>query len=67
MNDRKGFLQGGPSGLTERVVPIQSSDAEIKIPFRGGYEHFKATERHQITAEGKLPVYEWAGRTAVAE
>ncbi|MEV4439073.1 DUF5988 family protein [Streptomyces sp. NPDC049577] len=63
----KAFLEGGPDDLPERVVPITPPGVELKIPFRGGYEHFKATPRHQDTAEGRLVIYEWSERTEVAE
>ncbi|MEV5241492.1 DUF5988 family protein [Streptomyces cinnamoneus] len=63
----KAFLEGGPDDLPERVVPITPPGVELKIRFRGGYEHFKSTPRHQDTAEGSLPVYEWWERTEIAE
>ncbi|MEE1770242.1 DUF5988 family protein [Streptomyces sp. JV185] len=61
----KAFLEGGPDDLPDRIVPLTAPGPDIKIPFRGGYEHFRATSRHQATAEGKLPVYEWWERTEV--
>lgn len=60
-------LEGGPADLPERIVPISPAGSEIKIPFKGGYEHFKATTRHQDTPDGRLPVYEWVSRTKIAE
>nr|AFD20742.1 hypothetical protein [Streptomyces rimofaciens] len=63
----KAFLEGGPDDLPERVVTITPPGVELKIPFKGGYEHFKKTSRHQDTAEGRLPVYEWWERTEIAE
>ncbi|WP_327311881.1 DUF5988 family protein [Streptomyces sp. NBC_01243] len=59
----KAVLEGGPDDLPDRIVPLTAPD--IKIPFRGGYEHFRATARHRETAEGQLPVYEWWERTEV--
>ncbi|MCP2257995.1 hypothetical protein LX15_001682 [Streptoalloteichus tenebrarius] len=63
----KAVLEGGPEDLTDRVVPITPPGFELKLPFRGGYEHFKVTPRYQETPEGRLPVYEWISRTEVAE
>ncbi|MFH8568889.1 DUF5988 family protein [Streptomyces sp. NPDC017993] len=62
-NAPKAVLQGGPEGLPERIVPVDPPGAELKIPYRGGYEHFRATKREWDTAEGRLPVYEWWERT----
>ncbi|MBZ6473157.1 DUF5988 family protein [Streptomyces griseocarneus] len=63
----KAFLRGGPDDMPERIVPITPPGNELKIKFRGGYEHFKATARHEDTVEGRLPVYEWWERTEIAE
>lgn len=63
----KAFLEGGPDDLWARIVPIQPPGVEVKIPHRGGYEHFKTTPRHTDTVEGRLPVYEWFERTEIAE
>lgn len=63
----KAVLAGGPEELPEKIVPIDPSGADLKIPFRGGYEHFRATSRRQDTPEGALPVYEWWERTEIAE
>ncbi len=57
------FLSNGPDELTERIVTVDPEEAELKVPFRNGYEHFKAGSRHQDTSEGSLPVYEWWERT----
>ncbi|MFI6520681.1 DUF5988 family protein [Spirillospora sp. NPDC050679] len=61
------FLEGGPRDLPQRIARITPPGVEVKLPFRGGYEHFRVTSRHQDTPEGRLPVFEWAGRTGVAE
>jgi hypothetical protein len=66
-NAAKALLHGGPEDLTERIVPITPPGTELKIPFRGGYEHFRVTSRHEETPEGSLPVYEWWERTEFAE
>ncbi|GGP72714.1 DUF5988 family protein [Streptomyces sp. L500] len=67
MSSAKAFLEGGPDDLPERVVPITPPGNELKVQFKGGYEHFKATGRHQDTAEGRLRVFEWWERTEIAE
>ncbi|WP_454196833.1 DUF5988 family protein [Nocardia sp. Marseille-Q1738] len=66
-NAVKAFLEGGPEGLPQRIVPITPPGVELKVPYRGGYEHFKVTPRHLVTPEGELPVYEWWERTEIAE
>ncbi|MET7619260.1 DUF5988 family protein [Streptomyces sp. NPDC005408] len=63
----KAVLEGGPDDLQERIVPITPPGQELKIPHRGGFEHFKVTSRHQDSPEGRLPVYEWWERTEIAE
>ncbi|KUL36520.1 hypothetical protein ADL22_24000 [Streptomyces sp. NRRL F-4489] len=59
----KAVLQGGPEGITERIVEVTPDGGDLKIPFRGGYEHFRPTAREWDTADGRLPVYEWWERT----
>ncbi|GGX33392.1 DUF5988 family protein [Streptomyces chryseus] len=64
---QKALLEGGPDDLRERIVPITPPGKELKIPHRGGYEHFKVTARHQDTDQGRVTVYEWWERTEIAE
>ncbi|BDT90226.1 hypothetical protein IU427_01895 [Nocardia beijingensis] len=63
----KAVLEGGPQDLPARIVPITPPGVELKVPYRGGYEHFKVTQREQDTPEGRLRVYEWCDRTKIAE
>jgi hypothetical protein len=63
----KAVLEGGPQDLPARIVPITPPGVELKVPFRGGYEHFKVTQREQDTPEGRLRVYQWCERTKIAE
>ncbi|MEV4948905.1 DUF5988 family protein [Streptomyces sp. NPDC053755] len=63
----KAALEGGPDDLTQRIVPVTAQEQDLKIPHRGGYEHFRATSRRQDGPEGQLPVYEWWERTEIAE
>ncbi|MFD3652124.1 DUF5988 family protein [Streptomyces sp. NPDC058620] len=64
-NATKAALEGGPDDLPERIVSVTGPGPDVKVPFRGGYEHFKATDRQKETSEGQLPVYEWWERTEV--
>ncbi|MFF4602004.1 DUF5988 family protein [Streptomyces sp. NPDC001339] len=59
----KAVLEGGPEELPKRIVPAGPPGEDLKIPFRNGYEHFRATSRRQDTPDGPLPVYEWWERT----
>jgi hypothetical protein len=59
----KALLEGGPEDLPERVVPITPPGVELRVPFRGGHEHFRVTPRHEDTADGRLTVFEWYERT----
>ncbi|WP_411144729.1 DUF5988 family protein [Streptomyces sp. x-80] len=61
--ETRAVLEGGPEDLPDRIVSVTTPGLDVKIPFRGGYEHFRATTRHRETAEGHLPVYEWWERT----
>jgi hypothetical protein len=63
----KAALEGGPDDLRERIVTLTAPEEDLKIPHRGGYEHFRATARRQDSPEGQLPVYEWWERTEIAE
>lgn len=68
MSDKaRALLEGGPEDLPERIVPIPPPGSDVKIKLRGGYEHFRATQRDADTSEGRLPVYEWWERTEIAE
>ncbi|MCT7351328.1 DUF5988 family protein [Streptomyces sp. 15-116A] len=63
----KAILDGGPDDLAGNVVPITPPGQELKIPHRGGYEHYKVTTRHEKTQDGEATVYQWWERTEVAE
>lgn len=63
-NHARAALEGGPEELPQRVVEVPPGD-EVKVLFRGGYEHFRATTRSRETSEGRLPVYEWWERTEI--
>jgi Family of unknown function (DUF5988) len=59
------ILEGGPADLpTElRVLRALPADHKIKVPHRGGYEHFEQTKEH---SEG-VSVFRWTMRTKIAE
>ncbi|MEU9179289.1 DUF5988 family protein [Streptomyces sp. NPDC048550] len=62
----KAVLEGGPVDLPERVVDAPSSGEDLKIPYRGGYEHYRPTARVQDGPLGSLRVFEWWERTEIA-
>jgi len=63
----KALLQGGPDDLAGTLVPVVPPGQELKIPHRGGYEHYKVTSHHKPSQEGPVTVYQWWERTEVAE
>ncbi|MFN8075581.1 MAG: DUF5988 family protein [Kineosporiaceae bacterium] len=57
-------LEGGPADLplSTRLQRTPSDAAKLKIPFRGGWEHFERA------AGQSLPlVFRWVMRTRIAE
>ncbi|MFJ3825734.1 DUF5988 family protein [Streptomyces nodosus] len=63
----KALLEDGPEELAGTVVPIVPPGQELKIPHRGGYEHYKVTTRHEEIEQEKVTVYRWWERTETAE
>ncbi|MEV6739335.1 DUF5988 family protein [Streptomyces sp. NPDC051104] len=63
----KALLEGGPEELAGKVVPVVPPGQELKIPHRGGYEHYKVTTRHEDVEKQNVTVYRWWERTEVAE
>ncbi|MGR6971313.1 DUF5988 family protein [Streptomyces cynarae] len=63
----KALLEGGPEELAGKVVPVVPPGQELKIPHRGGYEHYKVTTRHEDVEAQNVTVYRWWERTEVAE
>ncbi|AJE41380.1 MULTISPECIES: DUF5988 family protein [Streptomyces] len=63
----KALLEDGPEELAGTVVPIVPPGQELKIPHRGGYEHYKVTTRHEEVEQEKVTVYRWWERTETAE
>jgi hypothetical protein len=63
MSTDKAILEGGPEELDGRIVEVAAAGEDVKISFRNGHEHFRATSRRAETPEGTFPVYEWWERT----
>jgi hypothetical protein len=65
------ILQGGPGvilGVNERIRHVTSPEiTKIKVPFSNRYEHFEATSQTTMYDDHELRVFEWTGRTYVAE
>lgn len=60
-------LVGGPSDLPAdvRTLRMHPGEYKIKIPHRGGYEHFELTDGEPVTSAPL--VLHWTTRTRVAE
>ncbi len=60
------ILRGGPDDFPagERIHRLLNDADKVKVPYCGGYEHF---ERTGGTDDAGRPVFEWTGRTRVAE
>ncbi|MEV0387443.1 DUF5988 family protein [Nonomuraea sp. NPDC050643] len=63
-------LVGGPADLpettrTRRVDDV--GDTKIKIPHRGGYEHFELVEAVHDGGRTAPLVFQWTMRTKIAE
>lgn len=65
------ILEGGPTDLPEdlRTRRVVRTDRKVKIPHRGGYEHFELVPRHDgEDADDHAPaVFRWTMRTKIAE
>jgi hypothetical protein len=72
-------LVGGPSDIppSDRMIHgVSLDDVKIKVPHRGGYEHFVRDVSQYSEGESALPsssdfaatvTYHWSTRTEVAE
>ncbi|MEV0131647.1 DUF5988 family protein [Dactylosporangium sp. NPDC050688] len=59
-------LEGGPATLPQTMsVQWTSGLSKIKIPHRGGHEHFELIET--AVPPPDQPVFRWTTRTKVAE
>lgn len=61
-------LVGGPTELPERCRVPRSAVAgrKLKIPLRGGREHFELAGTGDLEGAGR-PVFRWTMRTEAAE
>ncbi|MGP4029196.1 DUF5988 family protein [Actinomadura sp. 3N407] len=61
-------LEGGPGGLPSELRLRRNDLAakRVKIPCRGGYEHFELVDEARPGGDGS-PVFRWTMRTKVAE
>ncbi|KWX08843.1 hypothetical protein TR74_13085, partial [Carbonactinospora thermoautotrophica] len=61
--------EGGPADLPEQARRVRVVDLgqELKLPHRGGYEHFRPTGEHREIEGRRLAVFRWSDRTEIAE
>ncbi|KOX12428.1 DUF5988 family protein [Nocardiopsis sp. NRRL B-16309] len=61
------LLVGGPTDLPPdlRRYFLRSGETTVKIPHRGGYEHFECVASTRGT--DRPPLYQWTERTTAAE
>ncbi|GAA2143975.1 DUF5988 family protein [Actinomadura napierensis] len=62
-------LVGGPDDLPETARRLRAPTAggTIKIPHRGGYEHFEHDRRTSRPEDQEPAVFRWTMRTRIAE
>jgi hypothetical protein len=71
------ILEGGPNDMlpSRRIVHgLAPDDAKIKVPHRGGYEHFvrdaidiSSSAQESALVSGSVVIFHWSARTEVAE
>jgi hypothetical protein len=62
-------LAGGPDlnvepGAVPDTVPLEQ---KVKVPFASGYEHFSHNGEYLWIDGVSRPVFQWCGRTQIAE
>lgn len=69
MEEFRVLLLGGPPSFPDhlRNQTVRSIDEKIKVRFRAGYEHFQYRGECRNTSEGRVQLFSWCARTAVAE
>jgi hypothetical protein len=65
------LLQGGPTSFPEklRLQRVNARNWKIKVPHRGGYEHFERVDEagdHGESSTGQVR-FRWTTRTKLAE
>jgi hypothetical protein len=62
-------LEGGPADLpaTARTRRAGADEYSIKVPHRGGYEHFERVPDTSAADRFAAVVYRWTARTRIAE
>ncbi|MBV2362914.1 DUF5988 family protein [Streptomonospora nanhaiensis] len=60
-------LVGGPADIPAelRVHRLRAGESTIKLLHNGGYEHFECVV--STLGRGRPPVFQWTGRTRIAE
>ena len=63
------ILEGGPLDLppAARKRRIEGSARKVKVPHRGGYEHFELVEESRQGSAGAVWRFRWTRRTKFAE
>jgi hypothetical protein len=69
MDALKAVLIGGPEHLTgtDRTREVTDLGQDIKLCCGNGYEHFSYIGMADQLEGGLIAVYEWSGRTMIAE
>lgn len=62
-------LTGGPDNFPDelRTHLVADLGETVKVGFHGGYEHFAHDGEYIHDGVEKVAVYQWSGRTRVAE
>jgi hypothetical protein len=63
------LLEGGPADMPEglRTRRVADTDYRVKVPHRGGYEHFERDDEPSDSARRTPVVFHWTMRTRIAE
>jgi hypothetical protein len=68
-NSVRALLEGGPKSIpnTLRTQQVGPADQTIKVPHRGGYEHFERVSEANGPISLQRIVFHWTMRTEMAE
>jgi len=69
MDQIRVVLVGGPPDLplADCVREVPSVTDQVKVAWRGGYEHFRYSGESREVRGCPLPVFVWCDRTRIAE